>query len=581
MQNPSDAIKADKFKHQHRFPFFREKVQCPGLTAGAKEISRLLEQLPKRWRVYAYKHSMDLLWVVFVGGTGTGKSTIYNALCGRPLSETGVERPKTFGPIVYAHRDAPIEADFPFASMTVGSRSPEDEVFSPQAGTAGELVVLQHASSDLAHIALVDTPDLDSLEVRNREVVEDLYLLSDVVVFVTSQEKYADEVPFKFFKRIYQDGKICFLLLNKAEDSLTAQEVADSFRDQGIDIAQSFFWVLPYLPSQPSEKLRENKDFKDFVATFFTDLGRDHAPVVLQNERIRRINKLKDQTQLLVGLLGKEREAAKSWLAQLETLFRSVCRDLLEQQKRHFDEESRDYLQEEIRRLFSKYDVLGKPRRFVSQIVLSPLRLLGLRSQKRRESHKDALLRIRQKIDLTPIQAAVEKFNRSVMENLSPSDEQSPLYRMLRNPEMKVSDEEIKAKVWEEQDRLAVWLENTFQQMARGIPKSKEWGIYSTSILWGALIVSFEAAIGGGITFLEAALDSALAPFVTKGAVELFAYQELQKIARELAQKYQDGVLSVLRLQKDRYKDGLQSLMTSQQVIDELDVLQRSLTEVR
>lgn len=577
MQTPSDTTKANNFQPQQRFPFSREKVQCPGLTAGAKEISRLLEQLPKRWSVYAYKHSRELLWVVFVGGTGTGKSTIYNALCEKPLSETGVERPKTFGPIVYAHRDAPIAADFPFESMTMRSRSPEDEVFSPQAGAAGDLVILQHAREDLAHIALVDTPDLDSLEVRNREMVEDLYLLSDVVVFVTSQEKYADEVPFQFLQRIYQDGKICFLLLNKAEGVLTSQEVAVSFREQGIDVVQSRFWVLPYLPSRPSEKLRDNQNFKDFVATLFTNLGKNGEHIVLQNERIRRIKKLREQTQLLVDLLGKEQHAAKSWMVQLETLFQSVCRDLLEQQEKHFDEESRDYLQEEIRRLFGKYDVLGKPRRFVSQIVLSPLRLLGLWSQKKQESHKDALLRIRNRIDLTPIQAAVEKFNRAVLENLSPSDEQSPLYRMLRNPEMKVSEEAIKAKVWEEQDKLAIWLENTFQKMAQGIPKSKEWGIYSTSILWGALIVSFEVAIGGGITLLEAALDSAIAPFVTKGAVELFAYQELQKIARELAKMYQDGVLSVLRLQGDRYKHGLQSLMTAQQTIDDLDALQRSL----
>lgn len=580
MQTPSDPKKANNLQPQQRFPFSREKIKCPGLTAGAKEVNRLLEQMPKRWAVYAYKHSRELLWVVFVGGTGTGKSTIYNALCEKPLSETGVERPKTFGPIVYAHRNAPVAADFPFDSMTVTSRSPEDELLSPQAGTAGDLVILQHAREDLAHIALVDTPDLDSLEVRNREIVEDLYLLSDAVVFVTSQEKYADEVPFQFLKRIHQDGKICFLLLNKAEDVLTSREVAVSFREQGVDFAQSRFWVLPYVPLRPSEQLRENQHFKDFVTAFFTEVGGNRAPVVLQNERIRRIKKLKEQTRLLVDLLGKERQAAKGWTAQLETLFQAVCRDLLEQQAKHFDEESRDYLQEEIRRLFSKYDVLGKPRRFISQLVLSPLRLLGLWSQRRQESHSDALLRIRERIDLTPIQAAVEKLNRAVLENLSPADEQSPLYHLLRNPEMKVSDEEIKAKVWEEQDKLAVWLESTFRQMAQGIPKGKEWGIYSTSILWGALIVSFEAAIGGGITLLEAALDSALAPFVTKGAVELFAYQELQKIARELAIRYQDGVLSVVRLQEDRYKQGLQSLLTSQQAMDDLDALQRSLAKV-
>lgn len=566
-----------KLKHPERARVPWQNIQCPGLTAGAKEISRLVQQLPKRWAVYAYKHSMDLVWVVFVGGTGTGKSTIYNALCEKPLSETGVERPKTFGPIVYAHRDAPVGADFPFQSMDVELRSSNGEYSSPQAGTPGHLLVLQHRREDFAHVALVDTPDLDSLEVRNHEIVEDLYLLADLVVFVTSQEKYADDVPFQFLKRVYQDGKICFLLLNKAEDALSSQEVTASFREQGIEVERSQFWALPYTPARPSERLRENAEFKRFVASLSTHLDQTRAPFVVQNESARRIRRLKEQTGQLIDLLVKEKRAARNWEDQLETLTRNVSRDLLEHQERHFDEESRDYLQEEIRRLFSKYDVLGKPRRFIGQVILSPLRFLGLQSARRRESHEEALRRVRERINLTPVQAAVERLNRSVLETLSPVDESAPLYQMLRNPDLRMTDKEVKAKLWQEQDKLITWLESTFQEMAEGIPKSKEWGIYSTSILWGTLILSFEAAIGGGITLLEAALDSALAPFLTKGAVELFAYQELQRIARELAKRYQEGVLSVLRQQKDRYKTSLDALLTPQDTIQRLQALHRSL----
>jgi hypothetical protein len=114
--------------------------------------------------------------------------------------------------------------------------------------------------------------------------------------------------------------------------------------------------------------------------------------------------------------------------------------------------------------------------------------------------------------------------------------------------------------------------------MARGIPRSKEIGIYSTSILWGGLIVSLEAAVGGGITLLEVVLDSAIAPFVTRGAVELFAYHELQRLGRQLAEKYRQGVYSVIRLQRDRYADSLRSLQAPERLMAELRSLARELS---
>lgn len=578
MKSPFDLKRSTLIMPNQQNPVAWETIRSPGLAAGANKINRILEVLPKQWEVYSYKHARELLWVVFVGGTGTGKSTIFNAICGKPLSETGVERPKTFGPIIYAHRDAPIRDDFPFTAVAIKSQSGEDELTVPRSGAPGDLLIIKHSREEMAHLAIVDTPDLDSLEVRNRAVVEELYLLADGVVFVTSLEKYADEVPFQFLQRINRDGKICFMLLNKAREPLKWEDLNVSFKEQGVNFSEDLLWVLPYIPSHPSEHLRDESSFKHFLSVFFTELAKNKMPDLLERERQRRTRMLGDQVRELTDLLKRERGEVRNWLERLEVHHKAVCATLLEQQQKHFNEESRDYLQEEIRTLFSKYDVLRKPRRFVSSIILSPLKLLGLQVGKRQESHEDALLRIRKKLNLEPILAAVGKFNRSVLENLSPSEESAPLYRVLREPKIMLNDNEIKAKVWEEQEKLAVWLEETFKQLAQGIPKSKEWGIYSTSILWGALILSFETVIGGGITFLEAALDSALAPFVTKGAVELFAYQELQKIARELAKRYREGVLSVLHEQRNRYIEGVKSLTTPQKTIDDLEELWLSLT---
>jgi len=98
-------------------PHLPGTIHCPGLSAGAARIPGLAADLSQRLAVFHYKHGSPHLWVVFLGGTGTGKSTLFNALLGSELSQTGVERPKTRGPILYAHRRAAIEEGFPFPAF--------------------------------------------------------------------------------------------------------------------------------------------------------------------------------------------------------------------------------------------------------------------------------------------------------------------------------------------------------------------------------------------------------------------------------------------------------------------------------
>lgn len=559
--------------------FRREHIPFPGLTASAETTDLSVEDLKKRLAVFSYKQDKPFVWVVFLGGTGTGKSTLFNALCGKRLSETGVERPKTYGPIVYAHRDAPIAQDFPFFSIRIKRLPPSESDLAAHAGAPGELTVLDHVDDELLHLALVDTPDLDSLEVKNRRMAEDLYLLSDVVVFVASQEKYADEVLYQFLRRVLDEKKSYFFVLNKADVMLTKEELIQSFRAQGLELDEKRVRLLPHAPSYPFKWLREYPKFWDFSDSFFQLLSQSEISRFLEKQMHKEVGELRKILQSLRIALSKENEAAQKWTKQLDDLFDTACRDLLEQQKKHFSEESRRYLQAEIRKLFSQYDIFAKPRQLVAQLIRTPLRLLGFGGLSQ-PSHQEALWRVRQKIDLNPILISIEKFNRAVLENLSPSNSTSPLFRKLHRPEVMLTDEEVRQIVWREQDRLAFWLEETFQKLADEIPKSTKWGIYSTSALWGLLILSFEAAIGGGITVLEAAIDSAIAPFVTKGATELFAYREIERVARELAGRYQEGLLSVVREQRDRYANCLESLMPSQKNGELLQSMDQTLKSI-
>ncbi len=547
-----------------------KSLKWPGLTPSAVKIRELATRIPLKLAVLSYKSSSHFLWVVFIGGTGTGKSTLFNALVGKSLSETGVERPKTNGPLAYARKNTPIAKGFPFAAVDVHRVTIDQTPPLALSGSPGQLLVLDHDREEFSHLVLVDTPDLDSLELKNRQMVEDLQLLADVVIFVASQEKYADEVPFRFLERIHLGEKPYFFLLNKAEDELTAHEVLDALHGQGLKVGAERFWMLPYVPANPSVSLSVAESFTHFRKTLFQLLNKTQALHVIQQEKTRAARETAGEIQLLLKLLKEEDEAASKWVEQLEMVYQAACQSLITKQEERFVQESRAHIQREITKHFSKYDLLGKPRRLISQVMRMPLRALGLWPAESTQSPGNELDEICRKADLRMIQTAVEGFNRLVLEKLSPHDETSALYRRLRDPNLVLTADEIRQQVQDEQARLMSWLAETFQRLAEGIPISKELGIYSTSILWGGLIIVLETAIGGGIHLLEAVLDTAIAPFVTKGAVDLFAYHELQKIVHDLGEHYKEALTATLRIQRERYLECLRTLMASPHTVKEL-----------
>jgi hypothetical protein len=83
-----------------------------------------------------------------------------------------------------------------------------------------------------------------------------------------------------------------------------------------------------------------------------------------------------------------------------------------------------------------------------------------------------------------------------------------------------------------------------------------------------------EVAVGGGFSILDAAIDSALAPFVTRGVVEVFAAQEIRRIARELGERYQETVTVPIREQRDRYAGCLRAHMAPEEAMAGLRALE-------
>jgi GTP-binding protein EngB required for normal cell division len=113
----------------------------------------------------------DLKIVGLAGGTGSGKSSLVNAIAGSQIADVGGIRPTT---------------DTPLAVATEGR-------LGHVRGYLDEVGITELAAGDVGDdLCLIDLPDTDSVELEHRQRVEALLPALDAVVWVVDPEKYRD-----------------------------------------------------------------------------------------------------------------------------------------------------------------------------------------------------------------------------------------------------------------------------------------------------------------------------------------------------------------------------------------------------
>ncbi|WP_328913595.1 MULTISPECIES: dynamin family protein [unclassified Streptomyces] len=210
------------------------------------ESGELLARIGERRRL-----SLDHTVVAVAGATGSGKSTLFNALAGLELSETGVRRPTTSRPVScawqperaaglldrlgidprdrHARPGLMYEQDLRWAS---GARHGSAHCsVGDSAGTGGDLGGVKDQSLD--GLVLIDLPDHDSAATGHREQVDRLLRLVDVVVWVLDPEKYADAALHeRYLRPLAGHADVTVLVLNQVDrlPGDTADLVLDDLR---------------------------------------------------------------------------------------------------------------------------------------------------------------------------------------------------------------------------------------------------------------------------------------------------------------------------------------------------------------
>ncbi|MFF8278020.1 GTPase [Streptomyces lateritius] len=174
------------------------------------EAGRVLDEAAARQRLSAH-HTV----VAIAGATGSGKSTLFNALAGVPVSETGLRRPTTSAPIALSWSEGS-------AGLLDRLAVPGRLRRRPLAGGA--------ADEDLQGLVLIDLPDHDSAVTAHRDQVDRVLGLVDAVIWVVDPEKYADAALHeRYLRPLAGHAEVTFVVLNQI-DRLGA-EAADLVLD--------------------------------------------------------------------------------------------------------------------------------------------------------------------------------------------------------------------------------------------------------------------------------------------------------------------------------------------------------------
>lgn len=154
--------------------------------------------------------SGDVTIVALAGATGSGKSSLFNAVSGTTLAEPGVRRPTTASAMGAVFGEDQSELldwlDVPRRHLVTGAE-------------------------DLSGLILLDLPDHDSTQQSHREIVDRLVELVDQFVWVVDPQKYADAALHdRYLKPLAAHADVMVVALNQVDrvaEALRAGMIAD------------------------------------------------------------------------------------------------------------------------------------------------------------------------------------------------------------------------------------------------------------------------------------------------------------------------------------------------------------------
>ena len=190
-ENSADSI-------HRKLDQFRVLLGGDALLSLTAEQQRSLREEAESLSLKLRSMQESFLTIGLLGGTGVGKSTLMNALAGSEIASASHRRPHTDRVLIYSHEEAGLSA-------------------VPLDGEALPWTLVGHRSETIRQVLLCDLPDFDSLLGEHRERVIQFLEHLDLLVWVTSPEKYGDGRFYEFLAQVPKAKRNFLFVLNKTD----------------------------------------------------------------------------------------------------------------------------------------------------------------------------------------------------------------------------------------------------------------------------------------------------------------------------------------------------------------------------
>ncbi|GIG35746.1 GTPase domain-containing protein [Cellulomonas pakistanensis] len=279
-------------------------LEVPGVVAARASRVRLVDQLADHLVPRLRQLSAPAI-VVVAGSTGAGKSTLVNSLVGTEVTTAGVLRPTTRRPVLVHHpEDAELVREHPVTDAV--------EVVASERVPRG--------------VALMDAPDVDSLEEANRRSAHRLLEAADLWLFVTTAARYGDALPWRVLAGATERGASVAMVLNRVDPAslpTVRGDLLDRLRAHGMQGSPLF--VVPDLG--PHEGLLDQALVAPITRWLTMLAGPDRARTVVARTLRGSFAALRPWVDELVDAVERQAEAAGDVRAALDDAVRAPAED--------------------------------------------------------------------------------------------------------------------------------------------------------------------------------------------------------------------------------------------------------------
>lgn len=180
-----------------------DRVVANAAESAPREVVEKAAQVGRRAR-HRRGYLGDTVVVALAGGTGSGKSSMINALAGEDVARTGALRPTTSRPLAWI------------------PANPEPGVIR----LLDDIGIDERVGQDIHDwLVVIDLPDTDSVASEHRQTVARMIPEVDAVVWVMDPEKYQDRVLHTDHIAPLADYADQFLFVLNQVDRLAPHEV--------------------------------------------------------------------------------------------------------------------------------------------------------------------------------------------------------------------------------------------------------------------------------------------------------------------------------------------------------------------